>query len=107
LQRHLAGRQARPFEGRGIRGFARELVFSEARLDIGTVDDRGVVRCRDRVRERRARARCAARASATWAVTSPQGFLTREALANIAATTLANITAFQRGDGALHRVPEP
>jgi D-lactate dehydrogenase len=40
-------------------------------------------------------------------VTAHQGFFTREALANIAQTTLANITAFQRGDGTLHRVPEP
>jgi D-lactate dehydrogenase len=40
-------------------------------------------------------------------VTAHQGFLTREALANIAETTLANVTAFERGTGTLHRVPEP
>lgn len=37
-------------------------------------------------------------------VTGHQGFFTEEALANIAETTLANVTAFERGDGALHRV---
>jgi D-lactate dehydrogenase len=31
-------------------------------------------------------------------ITSHQGFLTREALNNIAATTLANITAYEKGD---------
>jgi D-lactate dehydrogenase len=40
-------------------------------------------------------------------VTAHQGFFTREALANIAQTTLANVTSFQRGNGTLHRVPEP
>jgi len=38
-------------------------------------------------------------------VTAHQGFFTREALANIADTTLGNLTAFERGDGTLHRVP--
>lgn len=37
-------------------------------------------------------------------VTGHQGFFTREALANIAETTLANATAFERGTGELHRV---
>ena len=40
-------------------------------------------------------------------VTAHQGFLTNEALANIADTTIANITAFERNEGTLHRVPEP
>lgn len=40
-------------------------------------------------------------------VTAHQGFFTREALANIAETTLTNITSFQSGNGTLHRVPEP
>lgn len=40
-------------------------------------------------------------------VTGHQGFFTREALANIAATTAANVTAFERGVGTLHRVPAP
>lgn len=31
-------------------------------------------------------------------ITSHQGFLTREALANIAETTLGNATAFERGE---------
>ncbi|HTV24670.1 MAG TPA: 2-hydroxyacid dehydrogenase [Polyangiaceae bacterium] len=39
-------------------------------------------------------------------VTAHQGFFTREALANIADTTLANLTAFERGAGTLHRVPD-
>jgi D-lactate dehydrogenase len=39
-------------------------------------------------------------------VTAHQGFLTREALANIAETTLGNLTAFERGEGTLHRAPE-
>jgi D-lactate dehydrogenase len=39
-------------------------------------------------------------------VTAHQGFLTREALANIAETTIGNLTAFERGQGTLHRVPE-
>lgn len=39
-------------------------------------------------------------------VTAHQGFFTREALANIADTTLANLTAFESGNGTLHRVPE-
>jgi len=37
-------------------------------------------------------------------VTSHQGFFTREALANIAATTLANVTAFETGQGDAHTV---
>ena len=37
-------------------------------------------------------------------VTSHQGFLTREALANIADTTLANIRAFERGDALVNQV---
>lgn len=37
-------------------------------------------------------------------VTAHQGFFTREALGNIAQTTLENVTAFESGRGALHRV---
>jgi D-lactate dehydrogenase len=37
-------------------------------------------------------------------VTAHQGFFTREALANIADTTIGNLTAFERGQGLLHRV---
>jgi D-lactate dehydrogenase len=37
-------------------------------------------------------------------VTSHQGFLTREALVNIAETTLANIGAFDRGDPLVNEV---
>lgn len=37
-------------------------------------------------------------------VTGHQGFFTAEALAAIADTTLANITAFERGEGELHTV---
>ena len=37
-------------------------------------------------------------------ITSHQAFFTREALSNIAETTLANITAFESGQGALHTV---
>lgn len=37
-------------------------------------------------------------------ITGHQGFFTREALAGIAETTLANATAFQTGEGTLHRV---
>lgn len=37
-------------------------------------------------------------------ITSHQGFLTREALGNIAATTLANITAYEKGDELLNVV---
>lgn len=37
-------------------------------------------------------------------VTGHQGFFTEEALANIAETTLANVTAFERGEGRIHRV---
>jgi D-lactate dehydrogenase len=37
-------------------------------------------------------------------VTSHQAFLTREALANIAVTTLGNITAFERGDTLVNEV---
>lgn len=40
-------------------------------------------------------------------ITGHQAFFTREALTNIAETTLANITAFERGEGTLHRVPLP
>jgi D-lactate dehydrogenase len=39
-------------------------------------------------------------------VTAHQGFFTREAMANIAETTIANLTAFDRGVGTLNRVPE-
>jgi len=38
-------------------------------------------------------------------VTSHQGFLTREALANIAETTLANVRAFERGEPLVNLVP--
>ena len=37
-------------------------------------------------------------------VTGHQGFFTREALSNIAETTLSNITAFERGSGTIHSV---
>lgn len=37
-------------------------------------------------------------------ITGHQGFFTREALHNIASVTLANITAFESGQGVLHRV---
>ncbi len=37
-------------------------------------------------------------------ITSHQGFLTREALANIADTTLASVTAFERGQPLVHQV---
>jgi D-lactate dehydrogenase len=37
-------------------------------------------------------------------ITSHQGFLTREALANIASTTLANIRAFERGETLVNEV---
>ena len=37
-------------------------------------------------------------------VTSHQAFLTREALANIASTTLASITAFEAGEPLTHRI---
>jgi D-lactate dehydrogenase len=40
-------------------------------------------------------------------VTAHQAFFTEEALLNIAGTTLANITAFERGTGELHRVDAP
>jgi len=40
-------------------------------------------------------------------VTSHQAFLTREALANIAETTLDSVGAFERGDVLRHRVPGP
>jgi D-lactate dehydrogenase len=39
-------------------------------------------------------------------VTAHQGFFTKEALGNIADTTLENVTAFESGEGTLHRVPE-
>jgi D-lactate dehydrogenase len=38
-------------------------------------------------------------------VTGHQAFFTREALTNIAETTIGNITAFESGVGTLHRVP--
>ncbi|MFN3199502.1 MAG: 2-hydroxyacid dehydrogenase [Bradymonadia bacterium] len=37
-------------------------------------------------------------------ITGHQGFFTREALQAIAETTLANVTAFERGEGTLHAV---
>jgi D-lactate dehydrogenase len=37
-------------------------------------------------------------------VTSHQAFLTREALANIAETTLANVRAFERGERLINEV---
>lgn len=37
-------------------------------------------------------------------ITGHQGFFTREALASIAETTLANATAFDQGSGTIHRV---
>ncbi len=37
-------------------------------------------------------------------ITGHQGFFTEEALENIAATTLENITAFETGEGTLHEV---
>lgn len=37
-------------------------------------------------------------------VTAHQAFFTEEALTNIARTTIANVTAFERGTGELHRV---
>ncbi len=37
-------------------------------------------------------------------ITGHQGFFTREALTNIAETTLANVTAYETGDGTLHRL---
>ncbi|MGV3719870.1 MAG: 2-hydroxyacid dehydrogenase [Actinomycetota bacterium] len=40
-------------------------------------------------------------------ITGHQAFFTREALGNIAETTLANITAFETGQGAMHTVPLP
>jgi D-lactate dehydrogenase len=40
-------------------------------------------------------------------VTAHQGFFTREAQQNIAETTLENVSAFERGSGALHVVPMP
>jgi D-lactate dehydrogenase len=38
-------------------------------------------------------------------VTAHQAFFTREALMNIAETTIANLTSFERGSGPLQRVP--
>jgi D-lactate dehydrogenase len=38
-------------------------------------------------------------------ITGHQGFFTEEAMRNIAATTLANVTAFESGSGELYRVP--
>jgi len=40
-------------------------------------------------------------------VTGHQGFFTREAVTNIAETTLANVTAYETGEGELHRVTAP
>lgn len=37
-------------------------------------------------------------------ITGHQAFFTEEALGNIAATTVANLTAFERGEGAVHDV---
>jgi D-lactate dehydrogenase len=37
-------------------------------------------------------------------ITGHQGFLTEDALRSIAATTIANLTAFERGEGELHEV---
>jgi len=37
-------------------------------------------------------------------ITGHQAFFTAEALTNIAETTLANISAFEQGSEALHRV---
>ena len=37
-------------------------------------------------------------------ITSHQGFLTREALANIANTTLASVSAFERGEPLVHEI---
>jgi D-lactate dehydrogenase len=37
-------------------------------------------------------------------ITGHQGFFTEEALKNIAETTLANIIAFEQGQGAMHEV---
>ncbi len=39
-------------------------------------------------------------------ITAHQGFFTEEALVNIAATTLGNLTAFETGRGKLYTVPE-
>jgi D-lactate dehydrogenase len=38
-------------------------------------------------------------------ITGHQAFFTREALRNIADTTIANITSFETGQGELYRVP--
>ncbi len=40
-------------------------------------------------------------------ITSHQGFLTREALASIADTTLSSVTAFERGEPLVHQIPPP
>ena len=40
-------------------------------------------------------------------ITGHQGFFTEEALAAIAETTLQNATAFETGEGTVHRVPMP
>jgi D-lactate dehydrogenase len=40
-------------------------------------------------------------------ITGHQAFFTKEALANIASTTIENITAFERGEGTFHRVTAP
>lgn len=40
-------------------------------------------------------------------ITGHQAFFTVEALSNIAATTIGNLTAYEQGEGVLHRVPAP
>jgi D-lactate dehydrogenase len=40
-------------------------------------------------------------------ITGHQAFFTREALANIAETTLSNVSAFESGEGTLFEVPVP
>lgn len=40
-------------------------------------------------------------------ITAHQGFLTEEALHNIAETTLTNVTSFEKGRGPFHEVPVP
>ena len=37
-------------------------------------------------------------------ITGHQGFFTEEALKSIAGTTLANLTAFEQGQGAMHEI---
>jgi D-lactate dehydrogenase len=38
-------------------------------------------------------------------ITAHQGFFTEEALTNIAETTIANVTAFERDGAPLHEAP--